>query len=650
MTSPFKLNLKNISILLGFIVLLAIIFLCGYKASNFIKFYSFSTKPISSSFAVTQLPTVPGQPIHWVKTLSVSNVTKAEHLLAIPKGASQIKISTTSVRQLSLAPTKILSKTELVKLALANSQSEASQALAKQVERERAYGLLASLNRSITKMNALFATVGEVTMEEEAQTTEETTLVDLAPIVEEATGEEITPEEVIEEDTTASVPSSEITPLTPSLENEEEATTTEEVIEETPTAEIPVVTETDSRGGGSSSLKEKEAEIITDQATTTDLSATSTASSTDLVLVEYETPAPVIAEADTETGKIVTVSSTSTEQEVITNVLAFTTIPEIFKVGQEDKIQIKWTNNGDQNVTFHAYDTNNNGKLDYVEWTVPHLSTQTFEIIFISKAFELDANKEIINDVYEQTVAKDNVWVAIPAGHYIRATFEQNLTAGKDMTIYAKGQGTITVFNENRNDSIGEFTINGENTYKIFPSYTDSAVYDLLFSGNIEVDYIVDPTSFVAVQAGAMDDGATFGNTSPGTVGVDFPGSTDSVDLAGFALTQGTVTQLAALSDTVGGGQLTVTDDFNGGTVTDAKIYVNSDLTGKTISGTISYSGSGNAIEIGSSGVLGDFAGSLTNSGSGNGIYNGGTITSLSGTVTNSGGGYGVYNGESLMI
>ena len=491
MTSLQKINLKKYLFVVCFVVLIFIIFLCGYKTANFFKFYSFSTKPIISSFSVTQLPSVPGQPIHWVKTISISSVNTTGHLLALPKNAQNIKISTSSINKvISTKSNQLVSKQGLIKLSEQISQSEASEVLARQIAKEKATGFFASLSRAFSKVGSLFAAVGDVTLEEEAQITE-TVLVDLAPVVEETTGEEITPEENIPP------PPLEDSGTPPNLGGEsEEATTTEEIILEeiatTTPEEIATTTEDgNSNSGGGGSGSEPESEIVEEITATT--TAATTASSTDVVVVEYETPAPVIAEAETDTGKIVSISSTSTEQEVITNVLAFTNIPEIFKVGQEDKIKIKWTNNGDQNVIFHAYDTDNNGKLDYVEWTVPHLSEQIFEIIFISKAFELDENKEIINDVYDTVKTQDGTFAPIPATHYIRVTFEQNLTAGKDMTIYAKGQGTITVFNENGSDSIGQFTVNGENTYKIYPNYTDSAVYDLLFSGNIDVDYIVDP-------------------------------------------------------------------------------------------------------------------------------------------------------------
>lgn len=160
-------------------------------------------------------------------------------------------------------------------------------------------------------------------------------------------------------------------------------------------------------------------------------------------------------------GKIITVSSPDNETSGVdgetpevstptyTNVLAFTTIPEIYKLGQESKIKIKWLTGpasaeasaGEQEMPFTAHDLNNNGRIDYIEWTVPHLSDQIFEIIFISKAFHLDQNKEIIADIYDTVRYQDNTWATVPANNYIRVTFQQVLDNTKDITVYAKPAG-----------------------------------------------------------------------------------------------------------------------------------------------------------------------------------------------------------------
>ena len=93
---------------------------------------------------------------------------------------------------------------------------------------------------------------------------------------------------------------------------------------------------------------------------------------------------PTVEEQFTENGKVVVISATE-EQELVQdyiNVPVRTEIPEIYRVGQEDKIQINWQNNGNEEMQFVAYDDDGNGFIDHVAWVVPHLSTQIFEIIF----------------------------------------------------------------------------------------------------------------------------------------------------------------------------------------------------------------------------------------------------------------------------
>ncbi|MDP3882564.1 MAG: DUF2341 domain-containing protein [Candidatus Staskawiczbacteria bacterium] len=194
-------------------------------------------------------------------------------------------------------------------------------------------------------------------------------------------------------------------------------------------------------------------------------------------------------------------------QVQLTDVLAYTTIPEIYKVGQEHLIKIKWTNENGQDMPFTAHDLNNNGKIDYLEWTVPHLSEQTFEIIFISKAWHLDQNKEILEDIYDQVSINEATWQentysTIPQGEYVRVTFEQVLDNTKDITIYAKPsvegeEGTIDVYTKDGTDLIATFPIiNHEDTYKIILTDLQNPTdqFDLKIIGNLDIDYIVDPT------------------------------------------------------------------------------------------------------------------------------------------------------------
>ena len=221
------------------------------------------------------------------------------------------------------------------------------------------------------------------------------------------------------------------------------------------------------------------------------------------VVVEYETPAPEITEQETDNGKLVTVSSSDESSKVpLIDVLAYTNIPEIFKVGDEAKIKIKWQNNKNQDVRFSAYDLNNNGKLDYVEWTVPHLSEQIFEIIFISKAFKLDENREIIEDIYDIVSEQDDIWASISDNQYVRVTFQQILISQNDITMHAKptnpGESVrVEVYPENSDELITVFNnINQEKTYKVLLTNLSSPtdVFDLKVMGQLDIDYIVDPT------------------------------------------------------------------------------------------------------------------------------------------------------------
>jgi len=124
-------------------------------------------------------------------------------------------------------------------------------------------------------------------------------------------------------------------------------------------------------------------------------------------------------------------------------------------------------------------------------------------IIEISKAEHLDENRTFIEDVYDYVKTKDNNWIEIPQGHYIRVTFEKNLTKNNDITLFARNlkneSSEISVFRENSDEEIARFTnIKEEKWYKIYlTNLTENEsrdVFDLKVSGNnVEIDYIIDP-------------------------------------------------------------------------------------------------------------------------------------------------------------
>ena len=91
--------------------------------------------------------------------------------------------------------------------------------------------------------------------------------------------------------------------------------------------------------------------------------------------VTFSTPAPeVVEEEKNEHTKLITISSELSYK----NILAYTTIQD----APQSAIKLYWIKDGAKELfTDVAYnDTNGNGLIDYVEWVVPHLSNQTFEV------------------------------------------------------------------------------------------------------------------------------------------------------------------------------------------------------------------------------------------------------------------------------
>jgi hypothetical protein len=226
--------------------------------------------------------------------------------------------------------------------------------------------------------------------------------------------------------------------------------------------------------------------------------------------VEYETPAPYTEEQNiSSTDKIITVIGP--DEVHYENVLTYTDIPEILKVGQESLIKLYWNNNGTkQEHEFNASDSDGNGYLDYVEWNTPHLSEQSFEIIIeITKAAHLDSSKNFISDIYDSVKAQDGIWSEeINSGEYVRVTFEQSLTSDRDITVYAKSTtsspASIEVYLKDGSEKIAEIdNILDEKYYKTYLTALgerSSDEFDLkVLNSAVSFDYIVDPTISVII-------------------------------------------------------------------------------------------------------------------------------------------------------
>ncbi len=224
--------------------------------------------------------------------------------------------------------------------------------------------------------------------------------------------------------------------------------------------------------------------------------------------IEYETPAPYAVEEEYEGGKRIKVIGPSDVH--YENVLAFTNLPETLNILLPSKVKIKWVEEGKIILPTIVEDKDNNGIYDYVEWIVPTLSNQTFEIILITKAEHLDENRTFISDIYEEVKVLDNVWSeTIPENHFVRVTFEVPLDNTRDITLWPRtvnGTPKIEVYGENGTEVVAEFGSLNSNEYNrvILTGLNGSQdTFDLkIFDGDIEIDHIIDP---VAQPGGAIE-------------------------------------------------------------------------------------------------------------------------------------------------
>ncbi|MDD5191807.1 MAG: sialate O-acetylesterase [Candidatus Nanoarchaeia archaeon] len=222
-----------------------------------------------------------------------------------------------------------------------------------------------------------------------------------------------------------------------------------------------------------------------------------------LYRVEYETPAPAKSEELVEGGKRILIRGP--EDVHYKNILSFTELPKELNQNELGKFELYQIKNGNREIVkFTAYDTNENGLYNYIEWIIPELSeTEFLWIIKTTKAEHLDGNKDFISDIYPQIQALDGNWSeTVNNDEYVRVTFEQNLTNKNDITIYARAtdeeNAEIEVYKQGDSNLITKFeNISNENWYKVYlinlsegESYN---VFDLKILGSAEFDYIVDP-------------------------------------------------------------------------------------------------------------------------------------------------------------
>ena len=230
----------------------------------------------------------------------------------------------------------------------------------------------------------------------------------------------------------------------------------------------------------------------------------------DEFVIEYYTDAPYAEERRID-GRSKEITVIGPDEVGYENVLAFSELP--FEVSDERKIKLYHSVDGlKQESEFTAYDNDGDGLYERIEWVVPHLSEQVYEIVIITKAEHLDENKAVVSDIYESVKEQEGIWSEpIPPNHYVRATFEQPLDSAKDITLYARSAGnssaSLEVYTENGEGiiaSIGNITAENSYTMPLIGLSESTATVDIkVLDGTIEIDYIVDP-SLISVSTATI--------------------------------------------------------------------------------------------------------------------------------------------------
>ncbi len=199
-------------------------------------------------------------------------------------------------------------------------------------------------------------------------------------------------------------------------------------------------------------------------------------------VVEYETPAPVAYENETNYGKQVVISAA--DELNYTDVLSFTNISETLNVGQEDKIKIFWVENNSY-VALDAYDLDGNNKLDYVEWITPHLSDQNFDISYGTYPLNL-----IVSCDAECPLDPD------PSGEYVFSGYYE----GYPMYNRSDSEFNIWV-------PISEYLLTNSSDFSIRATYNSWQKHDLSVAGiytaapgrtgNVSVSVVVPDTYYI---------------------------------------------------------------------------------------------------------------------------------------------------------
>lgn len=243
----------------------------------------------------------------------------------------------------------------------------------------------------------------------------------------------------------------------------------------------------------------------------------------EILEIPEEVPGIIKLEISTEKGRRVSVSIPAGEEgaQIFTEIAGW-------NLESADSIEVYWVE-GEEFVEFQVEDLDNDGEIDRIEWLVPEIGDQTYDIIVITKAVHLDSNREYLSDIFDEVRLLDGIWSeTIENQEYVRATFEIDLTNDNDISIFLRvvnGNPRIEVYEENGVELIAEFQDlqDGEfNTVFLDLLQGSQDTFDLrVMGGSIQIDYIVDPTQDLFENCVDLSDWILQAPWTEGTTGQD---------------------------------------------------------------------------------------------------------------------------------
>ena len=235
----------------------------------------------------------------------------------------------------------------------------------------------------------------------------------------------------------------------------------------------------------------------TENATIVDLGEVVNETGASEIAVEYYTEAPLAEEIVLANGKRVVVFGP--DDVHYEDILAYTSVDNNVLInGSKKKLRLSWINESVPiSVDFISYDLDGDGNIDYIEWVVPHLSNQTYELeIIVIAAEHLNENRSFVADIYDYVNETDGVSYTIPEGDFARAYFESDLMNGNviDVVVDNNDSATILVYENGSDVVVGSVENVVGGVYYIWVNLSGSnSVFDLKSVGaDIVYDYIHD--------------------------------------------------------------------------------------------------------------------------------------------------------------